>query len=562
MKVIYLSAIIGLTANVLLAGNNLFPNGDFEQFDGNLPREWQGKSWNNEYCKATWNSVSPGRGGAGKAFRINTSTYMTAMDFTAPEIAVESGAVYLFKGYYRFGGRRFDINAKILDAENKTVGRWTQWLPSSQNEWIAFFDEIQIPPTGKKIVFSIKKKQTSEFLELDDFSLRKGTFYDYADEFKPRLTEPGETFPIFCWVAPRQYRSFGAVVGKIYKSPRAYAEYAYANNTIWGDPRFGQKRIIHISELTPELNEESETIFSIHGGDEPRPYKFPTLVKQQEKLKKIAPKLKYTNNLLPVYGFKDFTVYEKYLEDYFSLIKPKISTYDHYAFPANDPNYIWKDYFPNLAIFRKVAKKYNSDYGIIVQLTGFGGCRPATEGDMNFQAYTALAFGCKELGWFTFFEPVGEYDNWHEAVIDTKGNRTYHYAMMRRINAEVLELGKTLLKLDNTGVYFNQDLPRFCQGIKDAGMIERIGGGKALAGEFVNPESGKKYLMIVNRSFTKPAELEVVFRDKVKTLTPVSPLDGKLEETQVIDRGWFNLFDGKIKIKLGVGKGKLYLVNN
>ena len=553
----FLSAALCLNA---ISADNIFPNGNFEQFDGNLPVNWHGSSWNNDYCKATWNSVSPGRNGTGKAFRINTSNYMTAMNFAAPAIRVKGGTTYLFKGHYRFAGERFDINGQILDDKGNVVSTWTQRLPSTQNEWIAFFDEIKIPAAGSSIIFDLNKKQTGEFLEIDDFSLREGCFYDYASEFVPQISKPDETFPIFCWVPPYDYVSFGQS-REIYKNPRAYAEYAYANNTVWGDTRFGQKRIVYANEVTPELNTKSDTVYTIHGGDEPSTDQFPSLVKQRDELKAIAPNLNYSNNLLPVYGFKDFTVYEKYLENYFSQLKPKIATYDHYAFPSNDHNYIWKDYFPNLALFRKVAKKHDADYGIIVQLIGFGGCRPATEGDMNFQAYTALAFGCKALGWFTFFEPIGEYDNWNDATINTKGNRTYHYSMMRRINAEILALGKTLLKLNNIGVYFNRDVPEFCQSLHEATLLEGINNGDALVGEFVNPKTKQKYVMIVNRSFTKSAKLGVVFKSEVKSIIQISPITGELEKPQAIERGWFNLSDGEVEIDLGPGQGKLYLIN-
>ena len=558
MKISYLSIIIGLAANTLFASENLFPNGNLEQIDGNLPRGWSGRSWNNEFVKASWNMVS-GRDGSGKAFRINPSLSMAAMTFTLPFIVVKANTTYLFKGYYRSEAKKCDINAKILNADKKIIGRWTQRLPSTQGEWLAFFDEIVIPAQGEYIQFEIIKKHSAEMVELDDFSLRAGNIDDYLDEFKTPVTSETPVFPIFAWVPPRDYRSWdkNGNTRNIYKSPRAYAEYAYANHTVWGDPKFGTKRIINAAAVKPEDNNDP-MVYSIHGGDEPREAKFPALVKQRDELKKIAPNLHYSNNLLPVYGFADYREYENYLEKYFSLLKPEMATYDLYAFQSDDPAYCAPDYFPNLEIFRKIAKKYHADYGVFMQLLGFGGNRPVSENEIRFQVFTSLAYGYKSLGWFTFCEPIGEYDDWKDAAIDTKGNRTYHYSMIRRINAQVLQLGKTLLALNSTGIYFNHSVPFLCQSLKESSLVKSIKNGDGLAGEFVNPKTKELYVMIVNRSFLADAKLEIKFADQVKSIAPVSPLTGKLETPLKIDHSWFNFFGEAIDLDLKAGEGRLF----
>lgn len=559
MKTRYLSIIIGLTANIVFGGENIFPNGALEQVDGNLPKGWSARSWNNEFVKASWNMAEPGRDGRGKSFRINPSLSMAAMTFTLPSINVKENTTYLFKGYYRSEAKKCDVNAKILDADKKIIGRWTQRLPSTQGEWLVFFDEIVIPAKGEYIQFEIIKKHSGEMVELDDFSLRVGNIDDYLDEFKTPGINDGPVFPIFAWVPPGDYRSFNKYgnTRNIYKSPRAYAEYAYANHTVWGDPKFGTKRIIHAAKVKPEDNNDP-MVYSIHGGDEPRESEFPALAKQRDELKKIAPNLHYSNNLLPVYGFANYRKYEDYLEKYFSQIKPKMVTYDHYAFQSDDLTYCAPDYFPNLEIFRKIAQKYHADYGVFMQLLGFGGNRPVNENEIRFQVFTSLAYGYKSLGWFTFFEPIGEYDDWKDAIIDTKGNRTYHYSMIRRINAQILQLGKTLLALDSTGIYFNQNVPFLCHGLNESSLVKSIENGDALAGEFINPKTKELYVMIVNRSFLNGATLEVKFSNQVKSITPVSPLTGKLEAPIKIDHNWLSFSGKAIDVNLKPGEGRLF----
>lgn len=529
---------------------NLFPNGGLEKFTGDTPEHWSIRSWNNEYVQASWGETT-GRDQHGKAFAFHAGSPMMAVFATLPRVEVSGGGHYVFKGYYRsLGARKVDVKADFLDAGGKVIGSWMQRLPDTGNRWIAFFDELTPPEKCAAIQFSIEKKHTGGRVEFDDFSLRRGSLRDFASEFKPVVAgDDPDVFPIFSWVPPQDYVSFPSDTRNIYNSDRAHAEYAYCNHTVWGDPAFGVKKIIYADHVTPEMNDDP-MIFNVHGGDEPRAEKFPELIKQRARVRNIAPGLDYSNNLLPVYGFGNFAEYEEYLEEYFSSLKPKSATYDHYAF-FDDGSFL-EDYFPNLEVFRRVAKKHHADYGIIVQLLGFGGCRSCDEGEMRFQAYSALAYGCKVLGWFTFFEPVGEYDDWHDATIDTAGRRTRHYALLREINGEVLQLGKTLLKLEHRNAYFNSAVPRFGHALDQAEYVKSVDGGDAVIGEFIHPENGKKFVMVMNRSWEKPATLHVTFSEATRA-AEISARNGETGEMTALP-------EKKLTVNLKPGEGKLFQI--
>lgn len=502
---------------------NLFPNGDFERFDGNLPEGWSVRAWNNEYVKSSWGPAE-GRNG-GKAFRLERSTPMVANTFTLRDIVVEPGATYTFKGYYRSTARRFGLEFCWLDAEGKKAGVHKLRGPETQGEWMMFFDELKAPDNAAALRVILSKKHTGEAVDLDDFSLRKGGVRQFAAEFMPQIHAPGPgVFPIFGWVPPTD--SY-ARRRRNYQPDRIQAEYAYANFTAWGDPAFGVMRRLNLkTAFTPEMDRDPMT-FCLHGGDEPRAERFPKLVRQRDEARKVIPSIPFFNNLLPVYGFGNFEEYEKYLEEYFSMLKPKIVTYDYYAF-FRDGTFL-EDYFPNLAVFRRAAMKHGSDFGMIAQLTGFGPCRAVSEGELRFQAFTSLAFGAKIHGWFTFLEPIGQFDDWHDAVIDTEGNRTSRYAMIRRLNGEILQLGRTLLECRNTGVFFNSDVPRFCEPLAKARLVKRVSGGAAVVGEFLHRD-GRELVMIVNRDYSAPAKLEIEFTGGQVRQVNLGPGDGKCLE--------------------------------
>lgn len=502
---------------------NLFPNGDFERFDGNLPEGWSVRSWNNEYVKSSWGQAK-GRSG-GTAFRMERSSPMAANTFTLRDIAVEPETVYTFKGYYRSTARKFDMEFHWLDADGKKVDMHKLRAPASQDEWILFFDELRTPPKTVALRVLLIKKHTGEPVEVDDFSLRKGGIRQFAAEFMPQIHAPGPNiFPIFGWVPPTDAY---AKRRKNYQPDRIHAEYACANFTAWGNPEFGvMRRLSPKNELTPEMDRDP-MIFCLHGGDEPMDARFPELVQLRDEARKTIPSVPFFNNLLPVYGFSGFEEYERHLENYFSMLKPKIVTYDHYAF-FRDGTFL-EDYFPNLALFRRAAMRHGSDFGLIAQLTGFGPCRAASEGELRFQAFTSLAFGAKIHGWFTFLEPIGQFDDWHDAVIDTEGYRTAHYAMVRRLNGEILQLGRTLLECRNTGVFFNSDTPRFCESLTNARLVKRVSGGAAVVGEFRHRD-GRDFVMIVNRNYSAPAELEIEFAGGKILAVRLDAGDGKFLE--------------------------------
>ena len=160
------------------------------------------------------------------------------------------------------------------------------------------------------------------------------------------------------------------------------------------------------------------------------------------------------------------------------------------------------------------------------------GVRGASEAELRWQAFTTLAYGAKSLGWFTYLTEAsyGNMTSWEDMVINRDGTRTRHYSMLKYLNGEVLAWAPTLLRLKSTGVYHTEPLPVMTRSIEESALVESIGGGMWLIGEFTG-EDGGTYMMVVNRDFIEPAVLRLKFGEAPEDLLEVSKRNGKEQST-------------------------------
>lgn len=543
-------------ACTFVSAENIFPNASFDDFDGKLPKGWKVKSWNEEYTKTSYDHSVPGRDGSGSCFTVNESIDIADIEFTLPEIKVEPSSSYVFKGYYKAKCKDIEIIGEWLDSGKKSTGKFNMVLPETQNSWTPFFEELRVPASAQTLLLKIYRRHSGDTASFDDFSLRKGTLRDYAAEFRPEFAE-GNVFPIFGWIPPGRYPHFRKNI-ELLASDRILAEYSTANFTLGGkDSVFGVKKLLPLMRSSEKEIAEADkdpSVWGFLGKDEPTEKLFPMIIEQKEKSKKLAPSKVFFNNLLPVYGFKSFDEYKEYLEKFVKAVKPELITYDFYPFPARAP-LCSADFVPNLELVCAISRENGAKYGIILQVVEHGGLRSTNEAELRWQAYLALAYGSKIIGWFTF---LTENDSgkwiWNDAVIDRNGFRTRHYSMLRRINNEILKLGKTLLDLESTGVYHSAPLPRSGMDLSKSSLFQSLDGKDVTIGEFVNPmENGKRYFMIVNRDFTKGNKVVLSLKEKAATIYEIDKNDGNPAAFQGYDRE-----SSLMTLSLAPGDGRLF----
>ena len=200
-------------------------------------------------------------------------------------------------------------------------------------------------------------------------------------------------------------------------------------------------------------------------------------------------------------------------------------------------------------------------FGVILLVCKHFSLRSPNESELRWQAYTTLAYGSKCLGWFTYLTEIPSVRlRWYEdAVIGRDGNRTEHYAMLKRINHEILNLGPILLKLKSTGVFHTKPVPVreniVSIDIKESNLIKDIDLGQWVVGEFLDPDK-QIYMMLVNRDFTKPQKSVITFYPKVRDVYMVNKKNGQKKKVKGFDHK-----TGRMTINMSAGDGNLYLIS-
>ena len=260
--------------------------------------------------------------------------------------------------------------------------------------------------------------------------------------------------------------------------------------------------------------------------DEPAPGAFPLLGAVNQYLLKKDPERLPFINLLPTYvpeshiGMK----YDQYVEQFCEKVRPRLLCYDHYALVKETER---SDYFNNMEIIRRNALKYDAAMGFIFQCTPHFAYRDPSETDLRWQVNTGLAYGCRALLYFTYFTPTVAQVNFHNGILDTKGNRTPHFAMAKAINGELKKLIPTLVQLTSTAVYHAAPLPAGCTAVPAASPVHFDDGAPVVLGLFKHKD-GSQWAMVVNRDLHKPLKTKLTFNNSITTPEELSPQTGEL----------------------------------
>lgn len=211
-------------------------------------------------------------------------------------------------------------------------------------------------------------------------------------------------------------------------------------------------------------------------------------------------------------------------------------SYDHYPFGLaadSRPNM-----FDNMDLVREVGLKYGVDTALYIQATSnYQGFRDPDEGEMRYHTSAALAYGFKNLKYFTWMTPVERTEDFADAIIDPKGNPTEKYEWVCSINGDIKKVANILGRCEAVDIYHS--------GKRDSGT-ERISSSSpvrpenATENEFifsvmVDKYSSVEYLMIVNKDFNSEKQTEFT----VKGVSAIYDVTNGEETAVTLDNGKF-----------------------
>jgi hypothetical protein len=232
--------------------------------------------------------------------------------------------------------------------------------------------------------------------------------------------------------------------------------------------KYGLKAIVWCGDPPPQpltrdaflLEKDSPACLGYFIQDEPNPNKavYSFLARRVNEIHRQQPgKLAYIN-LLPNTPITDQdeskpVSYDEYLARYINEINPDVLCMDHYPIfrPDQDSR---DDYCVNLDYMRRYSQAAGIPFWNYFNCLPFWKHTDPTESQIRWQIYASLAYGAKGIFYFLYYAVPDPKDFAKgSAIVDRLDRKTRHYDQAKRINFEVKNLGPTLMKLTNTGVY-------------------------------------------------------------------------------------------------------------
>ena len=168
--------------------------------------------------------------------------------------------------------------------------------------------------------------------------------------------------------------------------------------------------------------------------DEPHGYLVKTVEAVENYLKSIKPDIFMYVAMLPIYGATSMysnnitddkvVAYKEYVQKMGTATGKFV--FDHYPLyvdaksPTEQVTSLQSDYYQNLDIVAQTAKEHGFETGLIVQSTSWGPYgkeyssmhprRIETKADVAFQVYSAIAYGMKSIGYYTYWPHYSQGD--------------------------------------------------------------------------------------------------------------------------------------------------------
>lgn len=107
-------------------------------------------------------------------------------------------------------------------------------------------------------------------------------------------------------------------------------------------------------------------------------------------------------------------------------------------------------YLSNLELIAQYAKKYDAEPQVYLQAICYANRRIPTLEDLNFQVYSAFAFGYRALNWFAYYTPgpSAEFVESDIGIVDRSGNPTEIYPRVKAMNEEIFKFDGAYLSYE------------------------------------------------------------------------------------------------------------------
>lgn len=260
-------------------------------------------------------------------------------------------------------------------------------------------------------------------------------------------------------------------------------------------------------------------------------------------LKKAFPEGYMHLNFLPsgVYGSE--TVYRAQMNDWCRLCAAAgypvdYLIYDRYPFGLAPGSMDRNGFYANLRSTHDVGLANQVRTGTYIQTVCQSvAFRRPTDSEIRYEMYSALAFGFKQLSFFTWFTPVNRSEPFEDGIISADGKPNAHYETIKTINHEILAIGPTLVMCEAEEVYLNGRDTYGQPSIPKDFFVQPGNAQQSYTLSWMrHKETSRNYLMVVNNNFQKAQTIDLVLDPTITGLYEVSKKDGSLSALQLADQ--------------------------
>lgn len=262
------------------------------------------------------------------------------------------------------------------------------------------------------------------------------------------------------------------------------------------------------------------------------PYNANGFVDSYLNLKKAFPNGYMHLNFLPSGSYGSIELYKAQMNDWCRLCAAggypvDYLIYDRYPFGLQPGSMDRNGFYQNLRAVHDVGLENGVRTGTYIQTVCQSvAFRRPTAAEIRYEMYSALAFGFKQLSFFTWFTPVNRNEPFQDGIIAANGVPNAHYEDIKTINHEILAIGSILAKCDATKIYLNGESwgqPSVPDGFFAQPLDKRA---KYTVSLLRHKETGRNYLMLVNNDFSKETDIRLALDASVSGIAEVSRDDG------------------------------------
>ena len=253
--------------------------------------------------------------------------------------------------------------------------------------------------------------------------------------------------------------------------------------------------------------------------DEPSVGDFASLAAASDALDAVDPAHWSYVNLLPTYASAaqlGCATYPDHVRRFLLEFRPEVLSFDHYGILEGDQ--LRGDYFQNLEWIRQISLEFGTPFWAFALTCPHKPYPMPTLGHIRFQAWSNFAYGAKGLQYFTYWTPAPGTWDFHDAPIRLDGTRSATWDVLKAFNQEVQACADIILNSRAVAVYHTEPLPTGTRGLDDSSPFSHVDGGEAIVAVHQLPDA-KRYVLVVNRSFTKAVTLRLTLQDWVQNVS-------------------------------------------